>query len=71
MLNEFSEIDMSVACDEKSEWLPKWLRRPIQTDEAYAERMGISRIECGGNVSIDTLVRYATACGGKLKGQVV
>ncbi len=41
-----------------------------------AERMGttqsvVSRIEHGGNVSIDTLVRYATACGGKLKVQVV
>ena len=41
-----------------------------------AERMGttqsvVSRIERGGNVSIDTLVRYATACGGELKVQVV
>ncbi len=41
-----------------------------------AERMGttqsvVSRIERGGNVSIDTLVRYATACGGKLKVKVV
>lgn len=41
-----------------------------------AERMGttqsvVSRIERGGNVSVDTLVRYATACGGKLKVQVV
>jgi len=41
-----------------------------------AERMGttqsvVSRIERGGNVSIDTLVRYATACGGKLKVQVI
>jgi ribosome-binding protein aMBF1 (putative translation factor) len=41
-----------------------------------AERMGttqsvVSRIERGGNVSVDTLVRYATACGGTLKVQVV
>ncbi len=41
-----------------------------------AKRMGttqsvVSRIERGGNVSIDTLVRYATACGGTLKVQVV
>ena len=41
-----------------------------------AERMGttqsvVSRIEGGGNVSVETLVRYATACGGKLKVQVV
>ena len=31
----------------------------------------VSRIERGRNVSIDTLVRYATACGGKLKVQLV
>jgi ribosome-binding protein aMBF1 (putative translation factor) len=41
-----------------------------------ASRMGttqsvISRIERGGNVSVETLARYATACGGKLKVQVV
>jgi len=41
-----------------------------------AERMGTtqsvgSRIEGGGNVFVETLVRYATACGGKLKVQVV
>ena len=41
-----------------------------------AKRMGttqsvVSRIERGGNVSIDTLARYATACGGKLKVKVV
>ena len=41
-----------------------------------AERMGttqsvVSRIERGGNVSVNTLVRYAAACGGKLKVQVV
>ena len=41
-----------------------------------AERMGttqsvVSRIERGGNVSVDTLVRYATACGGTLKVKVV
>jgi len=41
-----------------------------------AERMGttqsvVSRIERGGNVSVDTLARYAVACGGKLKVQVV
>ena len=28
---------MSTVCDEKPTRLPKWLRRPIQTDEAYAE----------------------------------
>jgi len=41
-----------------------------------AERMGttqsvISRIERGGNVSIETLARYASACGGKLQLKVV
>ena len=41
-----------------------------------AERMGttqsvVSRIEHGGNVSVDTLVRYAKACGGKLQLKVV
>jgi ribosome-binding protein aMBF1 (putative translation factor) len=41
-----------------------------------AERMGttqsvISRIERGGNVSVDTLARYAKACGGKLQLKVV
>jgi len=41
-----------------------------------AERMGttqsvVSRIEHGGNVSVETLVRYATACGATLKVKVV
>ena len=41
-----------------------------------AERMGttqsvVSRIEHGGNVSVDTLVRYAKACGGTLQLKVV
>lgn len=41
-----------------------------------AERMGttqsvVSRIEHGGNVSVDTLVRYAKACGGRLQLKVV
>ena len=41
-----------------------------------AERMGttqsvVSRIERGGNVSVDTLARYAKACGGKLQLKVI
>ncbi|VGO22469.1 helix-turn-helix domain-containing protein [Pontiella sulfatireligans] len=41
-----------------------------------AQRMGttqsvVSRIEGGGNVSVDTLSRYAKACGGKLQLKVV
>lgn len=41
-----------------------------------AEKMGttqsvISRIERGGNVSVETLARYAVACGGTLKVKVV
>ncbi len=41
-----------------------------------AEKMGttqsvISRIERGGNVSVETLARYAQACGGTLKVKVV
>ncbi|MEN8254499.1 MAG: helix-turn-helix transcriptional regulator [Verrucomicrobiota bacterium] len=41
-----------------------------------AQRMGttqsvVSRIERGGNVSVETLVRYANACGGTLKVKVV
>jgi len=31
----------------------------------------VSRIEHGGNVSVDTLVRYAKACGGRLQLKVV
>ncbi len=41
-----------------------------------AQRMGttqsvVSRIERGGNVSVETLMRYANACGGTLKVKVV
>lgn len=52
-------------------------RSKAQLSQAQvAERMGttqsvVSRIERGGNVSVETLARYATACGGKLKVRVV
>ncbi|MDF7825255.1 helix-turn-helix transcriptional regulator [Pontiellaceae bacterium B12227] len=52
-------------------------RTKAQLSQAQvAEKMGttqsvISRIERGGNVSVETLARYAAACGGTLKVKVV
>ena len=52
-------------------------RTKAQLSQAQvAERMGttqsvVSRIERGGNVSVDTLARYANACGGELQVKVV
>jgi predicted transcriptional regulator len=46
------------------------------TQAQVAERMGttqsvISRIEGGSNVSVETLRRYATACGKELEVHIV
>ena len=50
-------------------------KRKQLTQAQLAERMGttqsvVSRVERGSNVSIETLARYASACGAQLKVKI-
>lgn len=51
-------------------------KRKKLTQAELAERMGttqsvVSRVEKGSNVSIETLARYAAACGARLHIKIV
>mgnify|MGYP006306551305 CR=1 FL=1 len=65
------EIEYAIAAE-----LAKARKSAGMTQEDVAEVMGttqsvVSRIERGSNVSVETLERYVSACGRRLKVSVV
>jgi ribosome-binding protein aMBF1 (putative translation factor) len=70
-VSEEVDIEYRVARD-----LQSVRKRKQLTQAELAERMGttqsvVSRVEKGNNVSIETLARYAAACGARLNIKIV
>ena len=66
-VSEEFDIEYQVARD-----LQSARKRNHLTQSELAERMGttqsvVSRVERGSNVSVETLARYAAACGARLQ----
>jgi DNA-binding transcriptional regulator YiaG len=64
------DIEYQIARD-----LQRVRKRNHLTQSQLAERMGttqsvVSRVEKGSNVSVETLARYAAACGAQLKVKI-
>ena len=69
-VSEEFDIEYQIARD-----LQTVRKRKRLTQSQLAERMGttqsvVSRVERGCNVSIETIARYATACGARLKVKI-
>lgn len=69
-VSEEFDIEYQVARD-----LQRARKRKKLTQAQLAERMGttqsvVSRVERGSNVSIETIARYASACGAQLKVKI-
>jgi len=69
-VSEEFDIEYQIARD-----LQSVRKRKNLTQSQLAERMGttqsvVSRVERGSNVSIETIARYATACGAQLKVKI-
>ena len=70
-VSEAFEVEYAIAKE-----LHKARTKAKLSQAQLAERMGttqsvVSRIERGGNVSVETLVRYVSACGATLRVKVV
>ncbi len=69
-VSEEFDIEYQIARD-----LQSVRKRNHLTQAQLAERMGttqsvVSRVERGSNVSIETIARYASACGAQLKVKI-
>jgi len=69
-ISEEFDIEYRVASD-----LQSARKRNHLTQAQVAERMGttqsvVSRVEKGSNVSLETLARYAAACGARLEVKI-
>jgi ribosome-binding protein aMBF1 (putative translation factor) len=70
-VKEESEIEYQVACEMAKARANAGLTQVEVAAAMETTQSVISRIERGANVSIETLERYASACGHHLKIQVV